>query len=70
MVELVVWDSQLETENVEDVVLVQNYDQAMGFGLASGLVDLDIGSRSLDLYTLSDDGWQYAGYITEDMLEN
>jgi hypothetical protein len=65
-VELVCFDFQMETERVVQADLVENLEQAKGYALGAGVVELDNGAFYLDIFELATDGFKYLTTIYED----
>jgi len=73
MVEIVLYDAgwgDFHAEvGAEDVVILPNYQQVIGYAKASGLMDIPSGYRVAEVYKLDADGWKSCDTITEDDLE-
>jgi enoyl reductase-like protein len=64
-VELVCYDNQMETERVVEAELLENLEQAKGYAVASGVVELDSGALYLEVSELASDGFKYLTTIYE-----
>ncbi len=69
MVELVTRDFQLETESIEAVEILFNFEQVKGYAVAAGLAELHEAQRVLMVYKLFGNAWQEVLELTEDALE-
>ncbi len=64
-VELVCFDFQMETERVVQSDLLENLEQAKGYALGAGVVEMDSGAFYLEVFELASDGFEYLTTIYE-----
>ncbi len=69
MVEVVTRDFQLETESIEAVEILFNFEQVKGYAVSAGVAELYEAQRVLMVYKLFGNEWQEVLELTEDDLE-